>query len=68
MTQTFQAAHGPASESFLVSLHKVIVPQVHEMLPVLDHVVENYGDTVGHRYRRPLGPDAPGQPPVLGPG
>ena len=67
MTQTFQAAHCPASESCPVPLHKVVVPQVHEMLPVLDHVVENYGDAMGHGHGRPLGPNAPGEAPILGP-
>ena len=67
VAQTFQAAHRPASESCPVPLRKVVVPQVHEMLPVLDHAVDDYGDAVGHGHRRPLGPDAPGQPPVLGP-
>ena len=67
VAQTFQAAHRPASESCPVPLHKVVVPQVHEMLPVLDHAVDDFGDAVGHGHRRPLGPGAPGQPPVLAP-
>ena len=65
VAQAFQLAHRPAGDGCLVPLLKILVPQVHKGPPGLDNVMENYGDSVGHG--RPLGSDAPGEAPILGP-
>ena len=66
VAQAFQLAHRSAGDGCFVPLLKILASQVHKGPPGLDDVMENYGDAVGHRHRRPLGPNAPGEAPVLG--
>ena len=74
MAEALELTQGPAGDGLPVPFPEVPVAQVGEGFPGLDDLVEDHDDGVGHRHRRPVGSDQPGQAVVpdpqegLGPG